>query len=232
MALFVTPHEWRKAFSGIKSGAEWIGSKILPHPKASPQAAPHVAGRMTALMSQACAVLVNNDQSAVCSIIADKCPNLQVTCGNQGTVTMSCDVKSAIQVAKDVLQAEPPEVLAQLAKTNGNYLSTMESEIASVCSADASAKQRVLTTVTCSDSDALIFQSLNAMDSTSACATSIVMDLIAGARTDLGEKKTPPPPPLTNQDVVLIAGLVTLGLVLLFLGLGLATRIKAHRGGT
>ena len=210
---------------GIAVGA--IVEAVENHHDSSPPplaAAPHVPGRMTALLTQSCGAQAGNSQQAVCQVVANHCSNLTFNCSNTAKASVSCDVGTAAQMAAVALKAEPQPVQAQLAQQSATIVQDVMQNIMSNCADETSSSQTLKAIVTCTNSDAAVLNAMNAMDSTSACATAIVTSAIAQARQAVGDTNVPPAPPISNQTALGIALGVTMVLLILLLVAGAISR--------
>ncbi len=183
--------------------------------------APHVPGRMTAVLSaSSCGQMASANQAAVCNLLATRCSNLQFNCGNFASITIACDLSTSINAAKLVLAAEPQEVRDQYT----SVYNQIEQTIANNCANDQVSTQTLQDNVSCTDSSGVVLNALNNMNLTSACATSIVTSIIANARREVADKNKPGPPPISNTTVLMIAGVVAIVLFILILAAGAIVR--------
>ncbi len=192
--------------------------------------APHVPGRILTLLNQKCGAMQQSSQLAICSTIADKCPNLQVTCGNTANLTTMCTLSDTAAVAQTVLLAEPEVVRQEMLNQNSNFLTDITTSIQQNCSSAASAQQTVSETVTCTNSSSAVLNVLNSLDATTACATALVTDVVASARMVVAEsnKDSVPVPPITNATMLLIAAGGTIVLFIAILVIGSVLRARAR----
>ncbi len=182
--------------------------------------APHIPGRMATLMQANCEATSVNDQSIVCKAITSRCNKFTYTCANQAVVSYGCT--DFAKYGGTVLDAEPPEVRAQMAQqaNNGDYKSRLATSIQNNCSSAAQAQQAISANIQCTDSASVVVNVLNTMDATSACATLMTATIVADARAALVSGQIPKPPPVTN--IVFIA--LVLG-ACLFIGVAIMLAI-------
>lgn len=141
-----------------------------------PAAADQVLLELLTAVMASCQVFTTTQQAAVCSVLADHCPDMQVRCGNSATQTFVCRQQVAVKALGDALRASGVDLGPVLGPGQ-----TIESAITSKCAGAGTAFQTTLLSVKCQDSRRAVYNALNTLDQDTLCAVLSAWDMYTQA---------------------------------------------------
>jgi hypothetical protein len=164
---------------------------------------------MLAVMQAVCGEDQAASQSNVCGVISKSCPNFTLDCENQMGLRFACDIHGTTKAALQVMAAEPEAVQKALlgqATANSTLEETVTQRILTGCGDEDRSTQTIKALVRCEDSNGVVIQAMNRMDTLTACVTSIVASMVAEARETAANAGTAAAKkqPLSNTAVMLI----------------------------